>query len=167
MQEITDYSETISFGLSPTNDRVAYAITPVTVGTAAFGPLYVMELENGATRELSSTPVMAFFWSPDGSKLAYLVTDSSGDVLRLRWYVWDGTASTPYAAIVPSRTFLQSYLVFFDQYARSMSIWAPDSSAFAYAAVDPVQGNTIWVQALDETEPQQVSRGVFVTWSPR
>ena len=166
-QEITDFDQNISFGLSPSNDRVAYAITPPGVGTAAFGPLYVVELESNRTRELTSDPVMAFFWSPDGTKLAYLVMDDSGEVLRLRWHVWDGTASKPYAAIVPSRTFLQGYIAFFDQYARSMSIWSPDSTAFAYAAVDDMLGNNIWVQQLDADEPEQVSRGVFVAWSPR
>jgi TolB protein len=166
-QEITDFDQNISFSLSPSNDRVAYAITPPGVGTAAFGPLYVVELESNRTRELTSNPVMAFFWSPDGTKLAYLVMDDSGEVLRLRWQVWDGTASKAYAAIVPSRTFLQGYIAFFDQYARSMSIWSPDSTAFAYAAVDDTLGNNIWVQQLAADEPVQVSRGVFVAWSPR
>jgi TolB protein len=166
-QEITDFSENISFSLSPTSDRVAYVITPANVGTAAFGPLYVVELDSARTRELSSDPVMAFFWSPDGTKLAYLVTDESGGVLRLRWRVWDGTSNKSYAAIVPSRTFLQAYLAFFDQYARGMTIWSPNSDAFTYAAVDPIMGNNIWVQRLDADEPQRVSRGVYATWSPR
>lgn len=165
--EITDFEENISFSLSPTGDRVAYAITPANVGTAAFGPLYVVELESNRTRELTTLPVMAFFWSPDGSKLAYLVMDDSGSVLRLRWQVWDGTETKAYAAIVPSRTFLQAYIAFFDQYARSMTIWSPDSTAFAYAAVSDSEGNNIWVQRLENDEPERVSRGVFVAWSPR
>lgn len=166
-QEITDYSESISFSLSPTDDRVAYAITPIGVGTAAFGPLYVVELETARTRELSSKPALAFFWSPDGEKLAYLVTDESEEIPQLRWVVWDGASNREYEAIVPSRTFLQSYLAFFDQYARGMTLWSPDSTAFAYASVDPLTGNNIWVQYLDEETPQQVSRGVFVSWSPQ
>src|SRR5690606_33840726 len=137
--------ERITFSLSPNGDRVAYAVTPAGVATAAFGPLYVVELENNRTRELSAAPVMAFFWSPDGTKLAYLVIDESGEVLRLRWQVWDGTTNKGYAAIVPSRIFLQSYLTFFDQYARSMTIWSPDSTAFAYAALDDTLGNNIWI----------------------
>jgi TolB protein len=126
-----------------------------------------MDLESAATRELTSKPVMAFFWSPDGSKLAYLETDESEEILRLRWHVWDGTQTTPYAAIVPSRTFLQAYLIFFDQYARGMTIWSPNSDAFAYAAVDQRSGNNIWVQRLGADEPQRISRGVYVAWSPR
>ena len=167
IQEITDYSDSISFGLSPTNDRIAYAVTPVGVGTAAFGPLYVVELDSLRTLELSSAPVMAFFWSPDGEKLAYLATEESEGIARLRWYVWNGTEKRAYGALVPSRTFLQAYLAFFDQYARSMTLWSPDSSAFAYAAVDSDTGNNIWVQQLNSDTPKQVGRGTFVAWSPR
>ena len=110
---------------------------------------------------------MAFFWSPSGDNLAYLQVDESEAEPRLRWHVWDGTQSTAYAAIVPSRTFLQAHIAFFDQYARSMTIWAPDGLAFAYSAVDATYGNSIWVQWLDQELPQRISRGVFVAWSPR
>jgi TolB protein len=165
--EITDFPAHITFSLSPSDDRVAYVINPVGVGTAAFGPLYVVELESNRTRELSTLPVIAFFWSPDGTKLAYLALDEGEDILRLRWHVWDGASSKPYAAIVPSAIFLQRYITFFDQYARSMSIWSPDSSAFAYAAVDDETGNHIWVQSLEAGEATQLGRGVFVAWSPR
>jgi TolB protein len=167
IQEITDYSESISFSLNSTNDHVAYAITSVGLGTAAFGPLYVVELDSLRTRELSSEPVMAFFWSPDGEKLAYLATEESDGITRLRWYVWDGTEKRAYDTLVPSRTFLQAHLAFFDQYARGMTLWSPDSSAFAYAAVDSDTGNNIWVQQLNSDTPQQVGRGTFVAWSPR
>lgn len=166
-QQITDFDQQISFGLNPTSDRIAYAVSPPNVGTAALGPLYVVELPSLRTRELSSAPVMAFFWSPDGKKLAYLVVDDSAEIVRLRWYVWDGTRSTPYAAIVPTRAFLQAYIAFFDQYARSMTVWSPDSQAFTYAAIDPSLGNNIWVQSLDQAEPIRVGRGVFVAWSPQ
>lgn len=166
-QEITDYEQNISFSLSPNNTHVAYAVSPSNIAAAAFGPLYVVELSNGRTRELTSKAVMAFFWSPDGTKLAYLATDDSGETVRLRWHVWDGTSSKPYAAIVPSQTFFQAYLAFFDQYARGMNIWSPDSKAFAYAALDDTLGNNIWVQKLDEAEPQRVARGVYASWSPR
>ncbi len=167
LTELTTYRETIAFSLSPDGTRVAYAVTPRGVGTAAFGPLYVVDADGRRTVEVSDDPVLGFFWSPDGEKLAYLALDDSGNTLQLRWVVWDGQRKRAYAAVVPSRTFLQSYLAFFDQYARSMTIWSPDSSAFAYAAADPRSGPTIYVQHLDADEPIRVGRGVYVAWSPR
>lgn len=166
-QAITDFDQRISFALNRSGDHIAYIVSPDSVGTAAFGPLYLYEVDGQRTRALGNAPVLAFFWSPDGSKLAYLMLDQSEDTLQLRWHVWDGTSSQAYASIVPSRTFLADYLAFFDQYARSMTIWSPDSSAFAYAAVDPETGSRIWVQELDQAEPVDVGRGVFVAWSPQ
>lgn len=166
LQEITDFDETISFSLSPDDKQIAYAVTPASVNIAAFGPLYVVDVASNQTREIADKPVMAFFWSPDGSKLAYLVTDDSGPQLRLRWYVWDGKVNNAYAAMVPSELFMGAYIQFFDQYSRSMNIWSPDSTAFAYAAVDDELGSNIWVQHLDAEEPVNVSPGVYVAWSP-
>jgi TolB protein len=166
-QDITDFDDQISFTLSPDGSALAYAVTPAAAGTAAFGPLYVVEMATGRTRELSDTPVLAFFWSPDSRKLAYLALDTERTSFGLRWHVWDGTSTRAYASIVPTRTFLQSYLAFFDQYAQSMRIWSPDSSAFVYAAVAPETGSAIWVQALDASAPAMVGSGVFAAWSPR
>jgi TolB protein len=165
--EITDFGERISFTLSPSGERLAYAITPANLGTAAFGPLYAVDLATLGTREVSAAPVLAFFWSPDGSQLAYLAADDSSATLRLRWHIWDGARSRSFATVVPTRTYLQSYLAFFDQYAQSTSMWSPDSTAFAYAAVDPETGSGIWVQQIDEAEPVRVGRGVYVAWSPQ
>jgi TolB protein len=166
LQEITDYDQSIAFSLSPDDKRVAYAVTPSNINIAAFGPLYVVDLASNQTREVAAQPVMAFFWSPDGSKLAYLFTDDSGPEVRLRWSVWDGKENKDFASIVPSRLFMEGYLQFFDQYARGMNIWSPDSTAFAYAAVDDQLGSNIWVQRLDAPEPENVSPGVYVAWSP-
>jgi TolB protein len=143
-------------------------ITPSQVGLAAFGPLYVVEMETNRTRELSDRPVLAFFWSPDGKKLAYLVADDRSDELRLRWYVWEGGRPRPYSSFLPSRTFFQGYIVFFDQYAQSMSIWSPDSTAFTYAGTDEAGRSGIWVQTLGaDIAPVWVGRGVVASWSPR
>lgn len=164
---LTDYSDSIAFSLNPTGDQLAYVVTPSGINTAAFGPLYVVDAAGRRTVELAAEPVLAFFWSPDGEKLAYLVVDLTEGTSLLKWMVWDGERRREYARITPTRTFLQSYIAFFDQYARGMTIWSPDSTAFAYAAVTRRGGPQIFVQALDADEPERVAPGVFVSWSPR
>jgi TolB protein len=167
-EEVTDFDERISFTLDPTGRQLAYVLSGLDAATAAFGPLYVVEIASGSTREISNDPVVSFFWSPDGQKLAYLAVEEVAGSLRLRWQVWDGEHSQPYAAIVPTRTFLQGYLAFFDQYAQSMTIWAPDSSAFVYAGLDDESRPGVWVQELAaEAEAFFVGPGVFAAWSPR
>jgi TolB protein len=166
--ELTNYSESIAFSLNAGGDQIAYVVTPRGMSTAAFGPLYVVNAAGNRTVELSARPVLAFFWSPDGEKLAYLEIDDSSETVQLRWVVWDGQRKQTFSSVSPTRTFLQSYLAFFDQYARSMTIWSPDSSAFAYAANAPGgNGPHIYVQELAADAPTEIGRGVFVSWSPR
>ena len=63
---------------------------------------------------------------------------------------------------------LLEYLRFFDQYAQSMTLWAPDSSAFTYAGVSESGEDGIWVQSLAEgAAAVRVAPGVMATWSPR
>ncbi|MCB0130622.1 MAG: PD40 domain-containing protein [Caldilineaceae bacterium] len=165
IQDVTDFDDRIAFSLSPTDAQLAYVVSDVEVGMAALGPLYVTDLATLATREITLLPVIAFYWSPDGEKLAYVTAEPGRGTLEFHWNVWDGAASTDYGAFRPNAGFLSSYAPFFDQYAQSMDIWAPDSNAFAYAGSR--DGRTgIWVQALVEEMPTMVSRGTFVTWSP-
>lgn len=171
VDEITDYEDRITFSLSPDSGpnrgKLAYVVTgDNSIGTAALGPLYVVDLATKTTREISSRPVIAFFWSPDGGKMAYLTLERASDVVRSRWHVWDGKQSRAYDSILPSAQFLQRYLTFFDQYAQSMRIWSPDSRAFTYAGANEDNLSGVWVQLLDEDEPVLVGRGVFAAWSP-
>ncbi len=167
LEEVTDYVDRITFSLSPDGRQVAYVVSESDASMAALGPLFVYEFESQQTRELSSIPAIAFYWSPDSQKLAYLTPDSGGQRIDFLWNVWDGEQKIEYADFLPSRTFFQSYLAFFDQYAQSMSMWAPDSSAFAYAGTDRGRSG-IWVQPLGEGErPVAVGPGVVVAWSPR
>jgi TolB protein len=167
ISDITDFSDRISFTLSPDGAKVAYVITEDGEGGATFGPLYVFDLATMATRELSSAPVIAFFWSPDGNKLAFMEAELIRNRVQLRWQVWDGTRKTAYEAFLPTTRFYQNYLSFFDQYAQSMTIWSPDSSAFTYAGVNSQGARGIWVQELGEESADLVSTGIFSAWSPK
>jgi len=72
LYEVTDYENRITFALSPDSQQLAYVPTDASVGMAALGPLYTMDLESQATREVTDDLVLAFFWSPDSQKIAYL-----------------------------------------------------------------------------------------------
>ena len=167
----------LSFVVSPDGSKVAYQ---------ALGPeeldLYDRDLPHRATHvgvtiidratgdhfRLSTQPALAFSWSPDGERLAILepIYHPTGTIY-FRWVVWDGTNRTETGAFTPGLALLQSYAPFFSQYAQSVSMWAPDGSAFAYPAVAEVGPPMIWIQPTQpDAQPYPVGRGTFVAWSP-
>lgn len=180
-RRVTTFEGSISFSLSPDRNKIAYALTPRPIGTAAFGPLWLSNFESNQLREVSAEPVLAFFWSSDSQYLIFLRPERHEPVtpvpeaslvqqeqLWLRWHVWDGTHTYPLNAFSPSQTFLLEYLRFFDQYSQSMTPWAPDSSAFVYAGIGEDGYEGIWVQPVAEgSQPTRVVRGVYAAWSPK
>ncbi len=127
-------------------------------------------------------PVVAFFWSPDGKKVAFLRPDQSGPANRspeaaplqqeervwLRWHIWDGERTYPLARFSPTESFLLDYLRYFDQYAQSSSLWSPDSQTLLYAGTSEDGRAGIWtLPVAEKSTPQRVARGVLATWSPR
>jgi TolB protein len=185
LRDLAAFDGTITFSLSPDGERVAFIDSTEMVPTAALGPLSLASLSGAATPQvIDDGPVLAFFWSPQGDKLAYLTPGDHSQQgpraslsptleadhlnLWLQWHVWDGERSYELAQFRPSDTFLVDYLRFFDQYARSMTPWAPDGSAFVYTgdSEDAISG--VWVQPVIEGAPSvRIGDGVYAAWSPR
>ncbi|NNC39629.1 MAG: hypothetical protein HKN95_02965 [Acidimicrobiia bacterium] len=123
--------------------------------------LIVLDVATGDWEIVSRNPRGAFFWSPGGEHL--LIIERGEVAGTLEWSVWDGTI-TSYGSFQPPAEFVGAFLPFFDQYAQSMTLWAPDGSAFAYPAVtDGVAG--IWVQGVEAGAPVRVADGSWVSWS--
>ncbi|MBE2237318.1 MAG: PD40 domain-containing protein [Caldilineaceae bacterium] len=168
LTELTDYPGRISFSLSPDGARVAYVVTERMARSSSLGPLYVVDVATLQTREVTANPVLAFYWSPSGERLAYLGLEFVAGQLGLRWYVWNGRTSTPFAGFLPSRAYLDHYLPFFDQYAQSHRVWSADSSAFVFAGTLTDGRSGVWVQKVVEgSEPAFIGPGVFAAWAPR
>jgi len=172
---LADYDGTIAF--EPSGGRIAYRVEggePADAVAVGFipgalpipqGVLGVLDLDGGDRAVVSDEPVLAFQWSPDGRWLLYLTPDG-GDDVDLRWNAWDGTARREFSTFTPSLLYLREYLPFFDQYTRSQTPWAPDSTAFAYAGTHQDGRAGVWVQDLDGGEPLLVAEGDMVSWAP-
>ena len=126
--------------------------------------LSVVDLDDGTVTEVTSEPVAVFMWSPDGEKLLVMGVGSAPG--RVRWSVWaeeDGLVEGPEFA--PSPHWVEDYLPFHDQYARSMTLWSPDSGSFAFPGeIDDREG--IWRYDLESGESTFVTEGAWVVWSP-
>ena len=125
----------------------------------------MVETSDGDIEEVSPRRNIAWFWSPDGQRLLYSTVEAVDGVERLRWHTWDGQETTSYRPFSPTGLFGRDYLAYFDQFALSMSLWAPDSSAFAYAGGSNLEDAGIWVQEVEGGDPVRVSREVAL-WSP-
>jgi TolB protein len=156
-----------AFSLSPNGRYIAYTETEAEVSANSFGPLFLFDFENEQYEQLSTDPVIAFFWSPSGERLLYLQAEVAEGQLWFRLHVWDGKQTQQWQRFIPSGILLNQYLPFADQYAQNMRFWAPDSNAFVYAGQGEDGRRGIWVQSLDANTPVFVSEGLFATWSPR
>lgn len=128
--------------------------------------LMVVTTTNGHLEEVSPSSNIAWFWSPNGHELLYSTVIVVDGTERLQWNTWDGVSTRSFAPFSPTGLFARDYLAYFDQFALSISLWAPDGSAFAYAGGTSLDDAGIWVQRLDGGEPDLVSPGQVAVWSP-
>jgi TolB protein len=150
------------FSRDPASEQLAY----ITVGPDGFGALKVVDGAGGAPRPLSrpGEQVPAFFWAPDGARIAYLTFETrQGQVPRFTWHLVerDGGAVRDLASFTPSQAFA-ALVSFFDAYAISLELWSPDGALLVYGSDDGVY-------ALDiaSGEPRRRADGVLGLWVRR
>lgn len=140
------------FNFSPDGSQVAVLVGGETTGVdASFGgpprllpgTMYVINVATGEPRRLDVDRAVAFFWAPDSTKL--IVLSVNGERNGVRWSLWrqDGSMHR-FEDFRIAPPFINELLPFFDQYAQSLQLWAPDSSAFAYPGIHSARGG-IWV----------------------
>ncbi len=133
-------------------------------------PLLVIDLETGEVETITENRVVAWEWSPDSSKLAWLEFDGPPARRLGRWQFWSldgpvaGNATAPSLRLSDKE--LVNYLPFFAQYAQSMTRWSPDSTAFALVGSAP-GGAGVWIHFVDRSIPAVlVAPGDIVAWGP-
>lgn len=121
---------------------------------------------DGGVEEVGAGQTVSVSWSPDGTTLhwATLGADPGG---ALQWHSNRSGSVTDYPTFVPGGDFARSYLAFFDQFERSVTLWSPDSRAWAYAGGQAGTTSAIWVQLVDHPDPIRIAPGSTVSWSPR
>ena len=159
---------------SPASDEVAIVDT-LSPSARTYGRLSLFRLEGGGARVLVEEPLLSFFWSPDGRKIAYLTPGAEGRTLIL-WYI-DLPDGQPVklTEFLPSTEF-QTVASFFDQYAYSHSIWSPDSSQIVFTGVlgptafgsngtSPETSRVYVVDVREGARPKEIAASRFAAWS--
>jgi TolB protein len=158
-----------------------------------YGPLRLLDAASGEIEVLAQQVVLAFFWSPDGHYIAYITLGAADEGMQaatrpvdvafsrrsrgaaqheevqLALWIVDVDTGLAQQRLVfhPTAIYLTQFLPFFDQYALSHNVWAPDGSAL----VLPVGGDTsredkIYVVPVGDGSPFAVADGNIAFWSP-
>lgn len=181
----------LALGWSPARNQLAFTHGPLN-GHPYWGPLRWLDVATGEVRVLSMQTVLAFFWSPDGRSIAFITLsrDANDDGINAR--KGDGRRMSRAAAapaqqpnrgmltlsvidvesgtglrlldFLPTAVYLSQFLPYFDQYALSHRIWAPDSSAIVLPVREDDAGH-ILVVPVGGGRPYRLADGEIAFWS--
>jgi TolB protein len=186
---IITYTGSIAFAWSPDGKKIASLVTPDDAGLPNLGPVSVSDADGSNRQPLITEDALAFYWSPDSQQIAYstlaqpLNNTSSIDgeptgtglaapapqtsQIKLSWRVMSvaNKVTRTVAVFEPTQDFLQ-VLPYFDQYARSITFWSPDSQQFVYTQTDANGAPSVWVADIAGTAPpQRIGDGSIAVWS--
>ena len=171
-----------SFVWAPDSRHIAFATAQLPPHTVMDG-VNLLDVADGSVMRLVNDDVAAFYFSPDSRRIAYATVPPEQP-----FYTWN---------VIDLRTGksrqLGSFLTtneetlawhYFDQLALSHSIWAPDSSAIAFAGLPiekPLHGAMpeqppeqpidtpppgVMILPIDGGKPRRVADGVLAFWAP-
>ncbi len=125
---------------------------PLVDAPHTYGPIVTIDARTGDLDTLTDDLSLAFWWSPDGGTVAYLAPAPGGGDGPERQVGMQVQAGSPRVALrvvdvatglrrelgrfTPSPLFLNQYMPFFDQYARSHRLWSPASDALVLPVLD-------------------------------
>ena len=173
---IAEYQGTVSFQWSPIDDHIAFTSSQDdTLTTQNQRPLTVMRNQTSPIQLLSTGEnVIGFFWSPDGTKIAYFqgAVSQGGEIrtmgqfthLELHVIKIPQGESKLLFSFVPSEQFA-TLLPYIDQYQRTLTIWSPDSQYLAISGYTQQGPAIVVAQAEGDFEPRVLEPGILAVWA--
>lgn len=147
------------------------------------GPLRLMDVASGSVRTLLGGLVVGFWWSRDGTTIAALRVQPTGRSspvtpvvaipsasaapdTEVRLFFLDVASGKVLSepVVVPGARFVDQFLTYFDQYALSHEIWAPDDSSVLLPESDAA-GTHLVIRYPDGSTPRTLD-GEVGFWSP-
>lgn len=151
--EIVDTTESTRLVASPPNTWLAAA--PLTV-------------QQQSERSIA----FAMEWQNDGQALLVLAPARRRipGTFTMQWEYYElenGVWQTrTLFAFVPTATYLQMVLPFFDQYTRFFKRLAPDGRGFVFDAIDQSGRTSVYAYLFEEERIIRVADGILPTWRP-
>jgi dipeptidyl aminopeptidase/acylaminoacyl peptidase len=148
------------FSASANGAMLAYTDT---ANAPILGSLSVVPIEGGEPESVNEDGVVAFEWSPSGEQLLFMTVNAEGTALIPQ--IWEAGSVEMYEELLPTQEMISSYLPFWDQYSRVLTLWAPDGASFVLP-VDGENGGSIVVYDVASGDTTRVSGGRFASWAP-
>jgi Tol biopolymer transport system component len=183
IQSLATLRGQVAFAWSPDGRRIAYIDgIPAPYGGVA-GRLHVEEI--GASpqtiswrpfeQSLDAPAVAAFFWSPDGEKIAYFEPVVARGrnrraqlIFRMKVYFVAEERTVTIGPFLPTSSFSGQIVPYFDQFGRSITVWSPDSEYIVINAMTREEQPGIYVvPANGDPAPRLIAEGSFPFWAPR
>ncbi len=190
-RSIVTYRGTIAFAWSPDGKKIASLVTPENSNLPDLGPIWVSDADGNNRQQLTHDDALAFYWSPDSQQIAYLTIAPSGGAtsqncancrtrvlavpmpqtphVSFQWRAVNVATQSikTIATFAPTDDFL-SVLPYFDQYARSLTFWSPDSRQFVYTQDEGNGAGSVWVATVTgSAQPRHIGDGTIAVWSWR
>lgn len=185
VKDLTQFEgDSIAFAWSPRGAMLAYIVR--SAGQPG-SPLTVLDVNSGEKRVLTNNPVVTFFWSPDGQRIAAfslanrtdipqdfvgftVVPDLSVPLMLLETLDPTTSNSRPLFYFAPTSSFLR-LAADFDRYSRGLNIWSPDSRKLVFTLLFGDQNGTrdyvIESEASGSLYPRVIGNGTMAFWSPK
>lgn len=185
IKDLTEFEgDSISFAWSPRGAQVAYIVR--SAGQPG-SPLTVLDVNSGEKRVITTNPVVSFFWSPDGQRIAAfslanrtdipenfsgftVVPDMDTTLMYLETLDPANGNSRPLFYFAPTNAFLR-LAAEFDRYSRGINIWSPDSRKLVFTLMFGDQSGTrdyvIESEASGSLFPRVIGNGGLAFWSPK
>ena len=148
------------FSASADGTMLAYTDT---ANAPILGSLSVVPIAGGESESVYDDGVVAFEWSPSGEQLLFMTVNSEGTALIPQ--IWEAGSVQMYKELLPTQEMISSYLPFWDQYSRVLTLWAPDGASFVLP-VNGENGGSIVVYDVASGDTTRVSGGRFASWAP-
>ena len=173
-KDILEVGTVSAFAWSPTGQELAIA-DRLEPRSAIFEQLRVVSADGTQVRTIGEGLIMAYFWSPQGDKIAWAVLDIESRSFDWKVSPIDGG---PARQIFRLRTsdHMFTMLTFFDQYGYSHSPWSPDGTSLVVSGTreetsagrngtTPTENQVFVLDATGAEEPRRIAPGVLAFWS--
>jgi TolB protein len=168
-RELVPVRTEAAFAFSPTDPEVLAVVVRVEEAGGAYAGISLVNAATGDESALYEETLYAFWWSPDGTKIALVGTSPD----TFTWVVVDVSTreATTLAHFIPSPE-SATYIQFFDQFGLAQDIWSADSTAITFAGHMGIDGksateDSAWVlDVTDKREPTKLAEASLAFFVP-